>query len=82
MIGRGVATNVAGERVAAGVGSAGKPVATAAGVAGKCGPSVEQMLHAYAYGKPVERVELGHPGDFSFLNSDPFHIDTYIHCGA
>src|SRR3954468_7154932 len=21
-------------------------------------------------------------GDFSFLNSDPFHIDTYIHCGA
>jgi hypothetical protein len=20
-------------------------------------------------------------GDFSFLNADPFHIDTYIHCG-
>jgi len=21
-------------------------------------------------------------GDFAFVNSDPFHIDTYIHCGA
>ena len=30
-------------------------------------PSVEQMLYAYAYGKPVERVELGRVGDFQFL---------------
>lgn len=21
-------------------------------------------------------------GDFAFVNSDPFHVDTYIHCGA
>lgn len=21
-------------------------------------------------------------GDFTFVNADPFHIDTYIHCGA
>ena len=20
-------------------------------------------------------------GDFSFVNTNPFHIDTYIHCG-
>jgi hypothetical protein len=32
-------------------------------------PAVEVMLYAYAYGKPVERVEIGRPDDFSDLEA-------------
>jgi hypothetical protein len=38
-------------------------------LAGKA-PHMEQLLHHYAYGKPVERHEVGQPGDFSKLSDE------------
>jgi hypothetical protein len=36
----------------------------------KVHPQVEVTLLAYAFGKPIERVELGRVGDFSKLSDD------------
>ena len=35
----------------------------------KVAPLIEQMLWSYAMGKPVERHEIGTPGDFSKLTN-------------
>ena len=39
-------------------------------VAGKLSPAIECILWYYAKGKPVERQEVGTPGDFSTLTNE------------
>lgn len=36
----------------------------------KVNPAIEQMIWHYAKGKPVERYEVGIPGDFSTLTDE------------
>ena len=39
-------------------------------LAGELQPAIEQMLWYYAKGKPVDRQEVGKPGEFSNLSNE------------